>query len=164
MSSDGQYKISRKPVGSASTQSIELKTPSEDGNRQVSRQGNEIHWKAYTTMLVSLLLGMLLSLGHHLFYHHLDGKPVPNHAIHGILRQQWNLAIGTLFAFLVKAVLAVAVTTAYAQILWRAIKHQPMQLTKIDTIFDATTNIWAFFRFAIWWKYPLLFLLALTIW
>jgi hypothetical protein len=115
-------------------------------------------------MLVSLLLGMLLSLGHHLFYHSLDGKPVPDHAIHGIARQQLNLAVGTLYAFLVKAFLAVAVTTAYTQILWRAIKNQPVQLTTIDTIFDAATNFWGFFRFAIWWKYPLLLLLALTIW
>jgi hypothetical protein len=164
MSSDGQPKIRRKAVSSGSTQSLELKMLSEDGNRQGPRHGSGIHWKAYTTMLVSLLLGMLLSLWHHLFYHSLDGKPVSNHPIHGVTGQQLNLAIGTLFAFLVKASLAVAVTTAYTQVLWRAIKQQPMQLTTIDTIFDAATNFWGFFRFGIWGKYLLLLLLALTIW
>lgn len=115
-------------------------------------------------MLGSLLLGVFLSLGHHLFYRSLGGKAVSDHAIHGVTGQQLNFAMGTLFAFLVKASLAVAVITAYTQILWRAIKQQPMQLTTIDTIFDAATNFWGFFRFEIWGKYLLLLLLALTIW
>lgn len=164
MSSEEQPKIRRKAVGSVSAQPLELQAVPEDGNRQVSRRGRDIHWKAYTTMLGSLFLGVLLSLGHHLFYRSLEGKAVSDHAIHGVTGQQLNLAIGTLFAFLVKASLAVAIITAYTQTLWRSIKQQPMQLTAIDTIFEAGTNFWGFFRFAIWGNHLLLLFLATTIW
>jgi hypothetical protein len=105
-------------------------------------------------------------LGHHLFYNSLNGKPVgtPQHIIRMVTRQQLNLTLGTLFAFLVKACLAVAVTTAYTQIFWRAVKKRSTILTTIDTIYYGPTNVWSLLSFSVWLKYPLLLLLVLTVW
>jgi hypothetical protein len=52
-------------------------------------------------MVTSLFLGILLTLGHHLFYNSLDGKLVgaSDHVIRGVTRQQLNFTLGTLFAF-----------------------------------------------------------------
>lgn len=69
-------------------------------------------------MVTTFVAGCMLSLGHHLFYSNLAGTATPTgyyHAIAGskISKQEFNTAIGTTFAFLVKAMLALAVSTAY---------------------------------------------------
>ncbi|KAE9368893.1 hypothetical protein N431DRAFT_382690 [Stipitochalara longipes BDJ] len=168
MSSHNQYTIARKAVGSNGP--THLPEPqsyrSEDVKSHVPGRGGGLYWKAYTTMVSSLFCGMLLALGHHLFYISLNGKPVgaPQHIIRGVTRQQLNLTLGTLFAFLVKACLAVAITTAYTQIFWRAVKKRSTRLTTIDTIYYGPTNLWSLLSFSVWRKYPLLLLLALTVW
>lgn len=168
MSSHSQYKIARKAVGSSGpTRSPEPQGyRSEDEKSHVPGRGGGLYWKAYTTMVSSLFCGMLLALGHHLFYNSLNGKPVgtPQHIIRMVTRQQLNLTLGTLFAFLVKACLAVAVTTAYTQIFWRAVKKRSTILTTIDTIYYGPTNVWSLLSFSVWLKYPLLLLLVLTVW
>jgi hypothetical protein len=167
MSSNRQQIISRKAVGSTVPPSLhEPQVLPTVGQSRPSGRSGGIHWRAYTTMVTSLLLGILLALGHHLFYNSLDGKPVgaSEHVIRGVTRQQLNLTLGTLFAFLVKAFLAVAVTTVYTQIAWRAIKKRATTLGTIDTIFHVVSNFWSLISFSVWWKYPLLLLLALTMW
>lgn len=154
--------IQEIPLNDGGSQEV----PSHDGQSQVSARRGGIHWRASTAMVASLLFGMLLALGHHLFYAHLDGKPVgaPTHVLTGVTRQQLNLTLGTLFAFLVRAFLAVAVTIAYTQLVWRAVKRRATTLTTIDTMFHVVSNFWSLGHFAVWWRYPLLLLLALTIW
>jgi hypothetical protein len=167
MSLNGQHSISRKAVGSGDPPgSPGPPVLSQDGQSQLSNRTSRIHWRAYATMVASLLFGVLLALGHHLFYSHLNGKPVgaPEHVIKGVTRQQLNLTLGTLFAFLVNAFLGIAVTTSYTQIVWRAIKKRATTLDTIDTVFHVVTNFWSLFYFSVWWKYPLLLVLALTIW
>lgn len=167
MSSNGQHKISRKAVASDNPlRSPEPQRPAQDGQSRLVERSGGLHWRAYTTMVASLLFGILLALGHHLFYSHLNGKPVgaPEHVIKGVTRQQLNLTLGTLFAFLVSSFLGVAVTTSYTQIVWRAIKKRTTTLATIDTIFHVVTNFWSLAFFSVWWKYPRLLLLALTIW
>jgi hypothetical protein len=107
-----------------------------------------------------------LHWGHHLFYNNLNGKPVgaPEHVIIGVTREQLNLTLGTLFAFLVNAFLGIAVTTSYTQIVWGAVKKRATTLETIDTVFYVVTSFWSLVYFSVWWKYPLLLLLALTIW
>jgi hypothetical protein len=161
--------ISRKPVGSGSgspTKLPETPAPLEDEERQVSSRNGSIHWRACTTMVTSLIFGILLAFGHHVFYNSLSGKPVgvSETVMIGVTQQQLNLTLGTLFAFLVKVFLVVAITTAYTQIVWKDIKKQATRLSTIDTIFDVISNFWSLLSFSVWRKYRLLFLLALTTW
>jgi hypothetical protein len=159
--------VSRKPVGSGDpTKFPEPPAPSEDEERPVLSKHGSIHWRAYTTMVISLISGTLLAFGHHVFYNSLSDKPVgvPETVIIGVTRQQLNLTLGALFAFLVKVFLVVAITTAYTQMMWKDIKKQATRLTTIDTIFDVISNFWSLLYFSVWWKYPSLFLLALTTW
>lgn len=75
-----------------------------------------IHWVAPTTMVVAFLSGCLLIMGHSLFYSKLSGQPIPtgSYSFAGttLNKQQFNTSVGTAFAFLVKNLLAVAITTA----------------------------------------------------
>jgi hypothetical protein len=157
--------ISRKPVGSDGPPlSPDPQLPTQAILLSGSNGG--IHWRASTIMVTSLISGMLLALGHHLFYNHLDGKVVGTneHVIKGVTPQQLNLTIGTLFAFLVHALLSVAVTTSYTQIVWRAIKKRATTLSAIDTLFHVVSNFWSLMFLSTWLKYPILFLVGVTIW
>ncbi|KAH0337701.1 hypothetical protein KCU81_g7992, partial [Aureobasidium melanogenum] len=93
-------------------------------------------------MVAAFLVGCMLSLGHHLFYSSLAGTNTPTgyyHAIAGnkISKQELNTAIGTTFAFLVKAMLALAVSTAYVQAFWHSAKasKRGQRLSTLETTF-----------------------------
>ena len=135
-----------------------------------SRGNNGIHWLAPTTILLSLAAGVLLAIGHHLFYRSLRGKQVRTRGYEilgsDVSPQQLNLAIGTAFAFLVKAALVTAVSTAYIQLLWRALLRaaRVSTLGNLDAVFSGLGNIISLSKVWIWWHYPLLFSLAIVAW
>lgn len=121
-------------------------------------------------MVLSLFTGILLAIGHHLFYSSLDGTQVHSgvYRIAGtnVSPQQYNIAVGTTFAFLVKASLTLAVSIAYTQAFWRAAKasEKGRQLSTLDTLYSALDNALAFFQVHIWIKFPLLLLIAIIVW
>ena len=80
--------------------------------------------------------------------------------------QQLNVAIGTAFAFLVKASLVTAVSTAYLQLLWRALLRSARGSTlgNLDTAFSGLNNIISLGKVWVWWRLPLLFALAVVAW
>ena len=129
-----------------------------------------IHWQAPTTVVLALAAGVLFAAGHHLFYKSLDGTPAANigYNILGsqVSPQQLNIAGGTAFAFLVKACLVTALATAYVQLFWRAMlrKSREVTLERLDTTFSALSNVHYLLKLWIWWRYPVLFLLALIAW
>ena len=129
------------------------------------------HWLAPAALVVALICGLLFAAGHHLFYSSLDGKAAHSdvYTILGsdISRQQLNIAGGTAFALLVKTSLGVALSTVFVQLFWQTIKRQSSRditLESLDTIFDGLNNIFTLFKAWTWWRYPLLFVLALIAW
>lgn len=136
----------------------------------LEKRSNGIHWLAPATIATSVLIGAILSLGHHLFYSSLEGTAVGDGDLDilgsRVSRQQLNLAGGTAFTFLVKAALTTAVSTAYIQLFWRAATHtaKPPTLATLDTGFAALSNIFLLLKVWFWWHYPLLLFLALTAW
>jgi hypothetical protein len=70
-------KVSRKPVGSGDPVKLpEPPVPSEDEERPVSSRNGGIYWRACTTMITSLISGILLVFGYYVFYNSLSDKPV----------------------------------------------------------------------------------------
>lgn len=128
-----------------------------------------VHWLAPTTIALSLVLGILFAVGHHLFYNSLDGTIAPNAEfdVFGskVSRQQINIAAGTAFAFVVKVMLVTALAVAYIQLLWRALlssKH--ITLGRIDVLFSGLSNVFSLAKATAWWRHPLLFILAILAW
>ena len=127
-------------------------------------------WQAPATIILALLFGLLFAVGHHLFYRNLDGRKVTSEdfSILGsdISPQQLNVAIGTAFAFLVKASLVTAISTAYLQLLWRALLRSARGSTlgNLDTAFSGLNNIISLGQVWVWWRLPLLFALAVVAW
>ena len=130
----------------------------------------QIYWKTCTQMFAALVFGILLAVGHHLFYSSLSGKAAAtdNYQVLGgqlaVSRQEVEIAIGTSIAFLVKAALALAVSIAYTQVVWKAVKRRETSLLTVDTLFSILGSFMSFLSVSVWWKYPLLLLLAITVW
>ena len=139
-------------------------------NAPASAMKRKIPWQAPTTINLALLAGLLFAVGHHLFYRHLDGQQVASEDVRllgsNISPQQLNVAIGTAFAFLVKASLVTAVSTAYLQLLWRALLRaaRGSTLGDLDTAFSGLNNIISLSKVWVWWRLPLLFGLAIVAW
>jgi hypothetical protein len=121
-------------------------------------------------MVSGLVAGCLLCLGHHLFYAGLAGSTAPTgeYDIAGtnISKQKYNTAVGTAFAFLIKAALAVVVSIAYTQAFWRSAKNSSkgQRLSTLDTTFSVLGNVLNLTKLHVWVKYPLLLLMAVIAW
>lgn len=129
------------------------------------------HWQAPTTIITALVCAVLFAVGHHVFYSSLNGKAAHGN-VYNILgsdvsAQQLNIAGGTALAFLVKAALGVALSLVFIQVFWQSIKSRSSQdvtLQTLDTIFDGLNNVFTLLKAWVWWRYPLLFILALVAW
>ncbi|KAI0546996.1 hypothetical protein F4679DRAFT_377242 [Xylaria curta] len=130
---------------------------------------SRIHWLAPALMMGAWLGGILVALGHHIYYSRLHGSAVDvDEHILGLYltSQQFTNAAGTALAFVTRALLILATSTAFAQIFWRAARN-PTRLNTLgdlDTMFSGLSNLMAFRNVSAWWKNPLLLLVALTSW
>ncbi|USW49231.1 hypothetical protein Slin15195_G025500 [Septoria linicola] len=119
-------------------------------------------------MLSSLLVGVALAIGHHAFYASLAGTAVSSDPIKVVgwttTQQQINIAVGTAFAFVVKASLILACSTAYMQLLFGVINRQSFKLSQLDNWFGGLSDFWSLMCIGTYWRYPLLTLVALTCW
>ena len=120
---------------------------------------SSIDWRVPTLMTVSLLLGVLLAIGHHLFYNSLHGTFVESDN-----QQIWNLRIGTGLAFLIKVCLTTAVSIACVQHFWLLLRQRALPLSSIDAFFDVLTNGASLLDLRIWHQGPVIILLAVIVW
>ncbi|KAL8869434.1 MAG: hypothetical protein Q9174_004274, partial [Haloplaca sp. 1 TL-2023] len=133
----------------------------------------QIHWSAPGLMVASLLVGTLLALGHHLFYDSLDRQPaattLEDYGVLGmqVSIQQVNTAVGTTFAFLVKACLMLSISIAYFQIfMWSVGTYGKTgtQLSHLDVMTSALHDLISLASFKTWLRRPWLWLLAVVAW
>lgn len=129
-----------------------------------------IHWQKPTTMVIAWVLGAALALGHHFFYRSLRNKPIPDGYLVErfglrLSEQQINIAVGSTFAFLVKALVGVAVSTGFGQIVWMAAKMPASTKVKtVDDLFSPLADILALFNAKLWAKFPGVMLVAAVSW
>lgn len=131
---------------------------------------SQVHWLGPTTVFLALAAGVLFAAGHHIFYNRLNGTPAPNDAFDvlgsKVSKQELNVACGTAFAFLVRAALVTALSTAYTQLFWRTMIHSShgATLDSLDTTFSALSSVLSLLKVKVWWRHQLLFLLATLSW
>jgi hypothetical protein len=130
-------------------------------------------WASFgTPVLMSLVLvaGIILAAGHHVFYESLHGSEAPtgSYIIAGrdVSKQTFNSAVGTGFAFLVNASLAIAIWMAYTQLFWKAVRNSATgeRLSSVDTLFSVSSNVLELARVHIWIRHPLMLALAVIAW
>jgi uncharacterized membrane protein len=110
-------------------------------------------------IITNLVLGILLSVGHHLFYASLDGGIVQT-----LSQQEWYLRTGTGFSFLVRAFLSASIGSAYIQLLWHNLKSTTTSITGVDALLGILHNIRDLTLWELWSTRPILTAVALLIW
>jgi hypothetical protein len=111
---------------------------------------NGIYWLAPTQILATFAVAIALAIGHHYFYQHLSGQIAPTGSYtfghFSMSKQQFNIAIGTAFAFAFKAVLAWALVSSYTQLFWRVVKtsSKVVRVGDADAAFSLLPDILAF--------------------
>jgi hypothetical protein len=110
-------------------------------------------------MTGSLLSGLALAFGHHLFYDYLNNRIVQSQD-----QQEWFLRIGTGMAFLARALLSAAIGIAYVQILWRTLRSKSVTINGIDSLFGVSHNAWDLTTLELWTAAPALTIVAVIAW
>jgi hypothetical protein len=95
------------------------------------------HWKTPTVILLAYLAALACAIGHHFFYASLDSQDVDNY----YLGQEVTVAMGTAFAFLVRATLVIAVGTVYWQMFWLRLGRQSFAISELDSLDGALSSI-----------------------
>lgn len=90
-------------------------------------------------------------------------KPILSHHTK-VSRQQINSAVGTLFAFLVKALLAVTVSDVFSQLAWNTVTTRTTEIGVDDDLFSILTNGFYILDLPLWRHHPLAMGLALVFW
>ncbi|KAL0941419.1 uncharacterized protein CTRU02_204182 [Colletotrichum truncatum] len=120
-----------------------LGPPNENSRSFRMRKPNCGFWHSSWNMYLWLVLGICFAIGHHAFYHTLDGKPADD--------QVRMLRYGTILAFAAKASLGAAVISAYQQRIWTTVRSRVLSIAALDSMFAATENLisllnWEFLR------------------
>ena len=123
-----------------------------------------IHWRAPTTIIVTFIFGLVCAIGYHLFCSSLDGKLVG--VDNGLSNQQTNIAIGTAFAFLLRASLSVSVGVSYWQVFWRKVlyKGKALPVAHLDSLAGSLASIFDLLNLRVLLAYRSLALLAVLSW
>jgi hypothetical protein len=110
-------------------------------------------------MIGLYLCGLLLSVGHHLYYNRLD-----NTLVKSVEQQTWAIRIGTGFAFVVKTLFVAAIGIAAVQQIWTTLRRKSVNLRGIDAMFSVLNNPMAFLVPDMWICAKTLTLLATISW
>ncbi|KAK2052136.1 hypothetical protein LY76DRAFT_650787 [Colletotrichum caudatum] len=106
--------------------------PPRERSRSLLTRKYQCSWHALWNMYLWLALGIACAIGHHVFYHFLDGKPAED--------QVRMLRYGTALAFAAKASLGAAVISAFQQRIWTTVRSRFMTIAALDSMFAATEN------------------------
>lgn len=123
-------------------------------------RSQSVHWQAPAAILLAFTASLCLGIGHHLFYASLDQVPVEDN----LFSQQINVAIGTGFAFLFRASLAIATCTAYWQIFWHTALRKTLTLSSVDALTGVLGSLLDFSNIRTFFFNPGLTALALLAW
>lgn len=116
--------------------------------------------KVPATIVLSFLTAIFLAAAHHCFYKHLDGTVVREAAF----SQQFNIGVGTGFAFLVRSLLVLSIGRTYWQMFWRTLCSETLAIGNIDTLFGLLHNVHYFLKIFSLYRHPLLVCIAILAW
>lgn len=117
------------------------------GFRDIFRLDRAHPQSSAAAMGLCIVVGTLLAVSHHWFYHHLNGTTVKSKN-----NQEWALRFGNAFALANKAALVAAVELAYTQRIWTAFREKVFTVEGIDAAVAAPNDVFAFFNKDVWMK------------
>ncbi len=107
-------------------------------------------------MYAFFVLGILVAIGHHIFYQVLAGREASN--------QLQMLRYGTVLAYFAKVCLAGSIIIAYRQRLWLTMRSKTLYVSTIDGLFEVVEDLTGLFNLEVWTRAKVAGLMALFIW
>lgn len=173
------------PLGS-SDEAPEGDKPNERSHAESQEKHlRNIHWVSPTKMIAFLLLGIIMSISHHLYYHSRAGKVVGDNNDQQNAHRSvsdldfippWGVSfckshlltpiyrIGNFFAFVVQSSLVMSMSFAYIQWLWMTLKDEEVSVGTLNSAFSAMHSILFVFSKEMRRKIKVGTLIALTAW
>ncbi|KAH9203863.1 hypothetical protein DL95DRAFT_320599 [Leptodontidium sp. 2 PMI_412] len=137
--------------------------PLQPNHKEPPKLQERHHQGVYRRRLISMiaffLVGVLMCIGHHLYYTSLVGQVVGN-----VDDQQTALRYGTTFAYLAQVCLVTPVGFAYTQWLWKGLERKIVTVNALDAAFGARTSILSLLDAEILWKTRAGLILAFIVW
>ncbi|KAF7322384.1 hypothetical protein HMN09_00016300 [Mycena chlorophos] len=98
------------------------------------------------------ILALVFAVGHHAFYHSLNGRPVEATASLQFRphSQPGASAIGTALAWLASFSLALSAGTAFLQLAWRSVQQRSWTVSGLDALWSSPNDIMAFLEADFW--------------
>jgi hypothetical protein len=112
---------------------------------------------AFIVLCVSF--GLLLAVGHHIFYLRLNHTPAGTQA-----RQQIAHAFGNVLSISVATSFAFTCRAAYKQYFWRVVRCKSFTIRALDSLFSLTSDVLGLLNSEVWDQAPLAAFLALACW
>lgn len=134
----------------------------DDQAEKKSHMGHSMRspWKSMTTLMgVALIAGIIIAVGHHLFYHFLNGQHVDQ-----VIPQVWVINIATAFTFLCKTFLVLAAATAFAQCEFRDLRRKGLNVEDVDSLSQMLGDPLGLLLLKLWWKVPIACFVAVVAW
>lgn len=145
-----------KPYSGKQTSNIDKQAPIEED----SGPGIWSFLNALIIISCALIASLALALGHHFLYRRVQGRAINDVSI----SQSWMLRFGTDFAFLVSTTFGISVGTSYVQYQWLKLRRTSFRVDEIDCLTDVLKNALRFFYSLVFFKQPILFLMAVVAW
>lgn len=123
-------------------------------------QGNGRSWRALLMITIAFTAGLGCAISHHFMGVRLHLRPVESIS----LSQAWISRFSTALAFLVKTALVISIGAAYTQRQWRGFSQQSFKTSDVDALTGVLGNIFNFFSSTIWFRHPVLTIVALVSW
>ena len=118
-----------------------------------------VHWLQPTYVLLCILAGIALAVGHHFYYLSLSGSLAGSES-----RQQWAITFGSSFAYLVVHILGAAMVFAYSQYMWSLIRQRAYTIESLDQLFSMTSDPRGLLNWEIIRHGKLAVLMCLAVW
>ncbi|TEY50435.1 hypothetical protein BOTCAL_0276g00160 [Botryotinia calthae] len=104
----------------------------------------KVDWQQPTFMCSMLLSGLVLAIGHHVYYNSLNGTPAGNST-----RQNWSIRFGTAFASLVVVCFKAVTVSALGQYFWTVVRAKGLRISDLDKLYALTSSPTGMFSFSV---------------
>ena len=166
-------------ISNSSDKSTLITNPTVDS---ASKWRPRIHWRYPALTLLLFVAGILLAVGHDIYYGTLNGQradldgsttasaststsnPFASLVGSNVSQQTWAIRIGTGLAFLCKTALSIVVGLVGAQQIWYTLRRKDTSIYRIDGMFQLIENPLALLNGGLIWHAKLLSVLALVSW
>ncbi|ATZ45633.1 hypothetical protein BCIN_01g03800 [Botrytis cinerea B05.10] len=110
-------------------------------------------------MCLAPLSGLILAIGHHVYYSSLNGTPADDSA-----RQNWSIRFGAVFASLVVVCFKAITVSALGQYFWTVIRAKGLKISDLDKLYALTSSPIGIFSFSVFKNTTLAAAIGIIFW